>query len=141
MTPWDRRIQTMRASIAPLLELCGRWQGEGEAHGEKVSSLLLIQPSFDATMLELREQTGDHQDLCYYRWEPDEGAFRVLHLMPGSVREYPVETTLEGFIWVTPPAEPAVEWLRRGTGLRQEVTWPDAEVPEVWLEYRRVDAG
>lgn len=140
MNAWERRIATMRGSLAPLLDLCGLWEGEGEAHGEPIRSRLQIRPAFDATMLELREETGDHQDCCYYRWEPDEGQFRVLHLMPASVREYPVEPTEEGLIWVTPPAEPAVEWLRRGAGLRQEVTWPDSEKPEVWLDYRRVDA-
>lgn len=140
MSPWERRLSTMRASLAPLLDLCGHWEGTGEAHGEAITSLLLIQPSFDATMLELREQTGDHQDSCYYRWDPDEGQFRVLHLMPGSVREYPVEPTGEGFIWITPPSEPTVEWIRTGDGLRQEVHWPDAEEPEVRLNYRRVHA-
>lgn len=141
MSPWDRRLATMRGALAPLMDLCGRWEGQGMAHGEAITSIVVVRPSFDATMLELREETGTHQDLCYYRWEPDDGGFRVLHLMPGSVREYPVEATLEGLVWMTPPAEPAVEWMRRGEGLRQEVMWPDAEAPEVWLEYRRVDAG
>jgi hypothetical protein len=140
MNPWDRRVATMRGALAPMMDLCGRWEGEGQAHGSPISSILIIQPAFDATMLMLTERTGEHEDLCYYRWDPDEGAFRVLHLMVASVREYPVEATGEGFIWVTPPSEPSVEWLRRGEGLRQEILWPDSEEPEVWLEYRRVDA-
>ncbi len=139
MNPWERRLSLMRASLAPFLQLAGRWEGEGQAHGEPIRSVLTVRVSFDATMLELEEQSGEHQDRCYYRYEPDEDRFLVLHLMAGSVREYPVETTIEGLFWVTPPAEPAVEWTIRGAGLRQEVLWPDQEGTEVQIDYRRVE--
>lgn len=138
---WELRLSLQRAALAPVLGLTGRWQGQGEAHGEPVTSELVIRPILQGTIIEVRERTGEHEDLCFYRWEVERGEIRVLHLMAGSVREYPVEQGPEGLIWVTPPTEPAVEWSLRGAGLRQEVVWPDRETaPEVWIDYARAEA-
>ena len=138
---WELRLRMQRAALAPVLVLAGRWRGRGEAHGEPVVSELVIRPVLDGTMIEARERTGDHEDICFYRWEVERQQIWVLHLMPGAAREYPVEQTADGLIWVTPPEEPAVEWSVRGAGLRQEVIWPEAGAgagqPEVWIEYAR----
>lgn len=139
---WERRMQLMRASLGPMAPFMGHWEGQGEAHGEIIHSQLHVQPILDGTMLEVREQTGTHTDICYYRWEPDSGGYVVIHLMPGQVNEHAVEPTGNGFIWVTNPQNPAVEWRETLTGIRQEVVWPDSENPEVWIDYVRVtDAG
>lgn len=141
---WELRLRLQRAALAPVAAISGRWQGRGQAHGEPVTSALSIRPVLDGTMIEVRERTGEgegaHEDICYYRWEIERQEIRVLHLLPGAIREYPVEQTPEGLIWVTPPEEPAVEWAVRGATLRQEVVWPEAGAPEVWIDYHRDDA-
>ena len=134
--PWKQRLSLMRGALAPLAPFLGEWVGEGKAHGESVQSLLRVRPILEGTMIEIQEVTGDYTDLCFYRWEPESG-FLVLHLMAGQGREYPVEPTGTGFVWVTGMQEPAVEWIQQGEEIRQEVLWPEAEAPEVFVQYRR----
>jgi hypothetical protein len=67
---------------------------------------------------------------------------RVMHLMAGAlIADHPVERTMSGLVWVTPPREPAVEWMLEGDTLRCDVIWPDQRIPEVSIRYRRVDGG
>ena len=140
--PWERRLSLMRGALGPMAAFIGSWEGQGEAHGVPVHSRLEVRPILEGTLMEVLEQTGDHTDICFYRWEPDSGGYVVLHLMPGQVAEHVVEPTGDGFVWITGPSAPAVEWRQTAEGLRQEVVWPDSPEPEVWVAYTRiVDAG
>lgn len=134
---WEQRLEKARAGLAPLRGLCGDWEGTGTAHGAPITSALRVRERLD--MIEAHEQTGDHEDICFYRFDPEQGQLRVLHLMAGAtIEEHPIEPTDSGFVWVTPPLSPAVDWSRTADGWRCEVVWPGRRRPEVVVVYRRL---
>lgn len=134
---WEARLSTARERLAPALLLAGDWVGEGHAHGEPVSARLRVRPILDGTALEVWEKVGDHEDLCVYRYDPDGGQLEVIHFMPGTLSQHPVELTPDGLVWITPPSQPAVVWTNRGTTVESEVVWPGQRIAEVKLTYRR----
>jgi hypothetical protein len=139
MSPWERKLALIRGALAPVGVLVGRWEGEGIAHGEPVCSILEIRFAFSGTFIEVREKTGEHEDLCFYRFEPGIG-YSAIHLMEGSFREVAVELLPTGGLeWVTGPMEASVIWEVVGETLVQEVIWPEGEGPEVRVVYRRAD--
>ncbi|MES2639577.1 MAG: hypothetical protein V4850_08825 [Myxococcota bacterium] len=141
--PWEARLAAARDRLAPALLLAGEWVGEGHAHGEPVTGRLRVRPILDGTALEVWEQVGGHEDLCVYRYDADNQQLEVVHLMPGALAIHPVELTLDGLVWVTPPSQPTVVWTNRGTVggtpvVDSEVVWPGQRIAEVKLTYRRV---
>lgn len=135
---WEERLDLVRARLAPALVLCGEWEGEGQAHGEPLRATLSVRPILDGSVIEVWERVGEHADLCLYRFDPDLGQLRVTHFMAGAVvAEHPVEATPVGMVWITPPKEPAVEWILEGDTLRSEVVWPGQRVAEVSVRYQR----
>jgi hypothetical protein len=139
---WDERVARVRAELAPARFLEGDWAGEGQAHGEPLTATLKVRTILDGSMIEVREQVGEHEDLSIYRFDVELSQLRVLHLMAGAVvAEHAVELTPTGLVWVTPPRDPAVEWILEGPTLRCDVVWPGQRVAEVQVRYRRVDAG
>lgn len=140
--PWDTRVVLVRAELAPAAMLVGEWIGEGHAHGEPVVATLRVRSILADTMIEVWERVGDHEDLSIYRYDPELAQLRVLHLMAGAlVAEHAVEPMIDGFVWVTPPREPAVEWVLQGSDLRCDVVWPGQRVAEVSIRYRRANGG
>ncbi len=141
MSDWDRHLQLARSGLAPAMPLVGDWIGEGRAHGEAVTASLRVRSVLSDTQLELWERVGDHEDVCFYRFDVGSGQLRVVHLMAGAVADHAVEASPDGLVWVTPPSVPAVVWSLRVTGageeLRSEVFWPDQRVAEVEILYRR----
>lgn len=139
MDAWEARRSVARAGLAPALLLLGEWAGEGLAHGEPVQATLRVRAVLDGTQIEVWERVGEHEDVCYYRFDVGTGQIRVLHLMaPAMVAEYAVEVALGAIEWVTPPNVPGVVCSADGDGLLTEVWWPDAKAPEVRIRYRRV---
>jgi hypothetical protein len=135
---WDAKCARVRAEIAPVAVVEGRWIGRGQAHGEPLRGELRIRRVLGDSMVEVWERVGDHEDLCFYRYDVDTKQLRVLHLMDGAVvAEHPIETTSDGLVWVTPPDQPAVEWRFDGTDLRCDVVWPGRRVAEVSMRYTR----
>lgn len=137
---WERQFVVARSGLAPALVLVGGWSGEGIAHGEPVTAALDVRAVLQGTSIEVQERVGDHEDVCYYRFDASTGQLRVLHLMaPAIVNEYAVEPSLDGLVWVTPPSAPAVVWSYDPLGdvLTSEVYWPDQRSPEVRIRYRR----
>lgn len=135
---WDERLLLCRAQLAPALVLVGEWEGSGQAHGAPVEASLRVRPILDGSVIEVWERVGDHEDLSLYRFDPEVGQLRVLHVMAGAlVREWPVEPTMTGLVWITPPSDPAVEWSLDGDTLRCDVVWPGQRVAEVTVRYRR----
>jgi hypothetical protein len=136
--PWEERLARSRAEAARFDALLGRWEGRGTAHGQPTAGSLVVERLLDGSLVGATERTGDHEDRCIYRFEPDNGGFCVLHLMAGAmVREYPVEFTARGFVWITPPGEPAVEWTRTDDGWTCDVVWPGDQAPEVSMRWTR----
>lgn len=143
MSDWEARFAQARAGVAPALALVGDWQGEGHAHGDPIRATLRVRSVLADTQIEVWERVGEgadaHEDVCFYRYDPDRAELRVLHLMaPAEVAEHAVEPTGSGFVWVTPPSAPAVVWTLQGAELVTEVVWPDQRVAEVRIVYRRV---
>lgn len=141
--PWEARLATARDRLAPALLLAGEWVGQGHAHGEPVTARLRVRPILDGTALEVWEQVGGYEDLCVYRYDADSKQLEVVHLMPGALAVHPVELTLDGLVWVTPPSQPTVVWTSRGTVggtpvVDSEVLWPGQRIAEVKLTYRRM---
>ena len=129
---WDARAARTLAEIARFDRILGDWQGAGEAHGLATKGVLSVRRILDGSIVEAAERTGDHEDRCYYRFEPEQGGFVVLHMLGGALfREHPVEFTAEGFVWINPPGEPTVEWVVTPDGLRCDVRWPSDDLPEV----------
>jgi hypothetical protein len=134
---WEARLALARERLAPALIMTGTWAGDGHAHGEPVTASLRVRPVLGDTVLEVWEQVGEHEDLSLYRFDPDDGQLKVLHLMAGALAEHPVELTPDGMVWVTPPDQPSVVWTLLGADLQSEVVWPGQRVAEVLLRYRR----
>ncbi len=136
--PWESRLARTRAEAGRFAPFLGEWVGGGEAHGTATGGTLCGAAILDGSIVEVNERTGEHEDRSFYRFDPDNGGFSVLHMMAGAhLREYPVEFTATGLVWVTPPSEPAVEWTFSATELVCEVTWPGDEQPEVRVRWRR----
>lgn len=136
---WETRLHRTRAEAGAFSPFLGEWQGAGQAHGEPTAGALRGESLLDGSFVEVRERSPDHEDRTIYRWEPEDGSLRVLHLMAGAtLREYPVERTERGLVWITPPGEPAVEWQLGADELVCEVTWPGEAEPEVRMVWRRV---
>ena len=134
---WEARLERARRALAPALTLVGDWIGSGTAHGDAVTASMHVQSILGKTVLKVWERVAEHEDLSLYRFDPDDGLFKVVHLMAGHSSEYPVEWTGTGLVWVTPPAVPAVEWIVEGAALRSIVLWPGAPSPEVEIRYER----
>lgn len=135
---WEERLAHTRAALDPVRILEGNWTGDGQAHGEPVTAHMSVRSILDGSMMEVWETVGDHTDLSIYRFELETGQHHVLHLMSGAtVNEYPVELTLDGLVWITPPTVPSVEWRVQGEILACEVIWPGQRVAEVSIRYRR----
>jgi hypothetical protein len=138
---WRERVRRTVAEAAAFEPFVGEWVGEGVAHGEPTVGRLMARPLLDGSFVEVRELGDDHEDRCFYRFEPEDGSLRVVHLLPGAtMREYPVERTPDGLVWITPPGEPAVEWRFTAGCLECDVTWPGAAGPEVRMVWRRKEA-
>lgn len=139
---WRERVERTVREAEAFAAFLGEWAGQGTAHGEPVSARMMARALLDGSFVEVRELGDAHEDRCFYRFEPEDGSLRVLHLLPGAtVREYPLERTPEGLVWVTPPGEPAVEWRFFADRLECDVTWPGELAPEVRMVWRRVEAG
>lgn len=135
---WETRLLRTREMLDPVRFLGGDWIGEGQAHGEPITATMAVRSVLGDTMIEVRETVGEHTDVAYYRFDVDTGQHRVLHLMAGAmVEDHAVELLPDGFVWVTPPTTPAVEWRLDGEGLRCDVVWPGQRVAEVSVRYRR----
>ncbi len=135
---WEGRLTRTRAEAGAFAPFLGEWSGVGTAHGEPTSGELSGAAILDGSFVEVRERSPDHEDRCLYRFDPEDGSLRVTHLFAGaSVREYAVEQTERGLVWVTPPLEPAVEWFFAEHELVCEVTWPGAPLPEVRITWTR----
>lgn len=135
---WNIRLQRTQAEARRFDALLGEWEGRGEAHGLPTSGRLSVQRILDGSIIEVAEFAGTHEDRCFYRFEPEQGGFVVMHLLPGAtVREHPVEFTDEGLIWVSPPGEPNVEWVFGTNELRCDVLWPGEALPEVRMYWTR----
>ncbi|GDX79855.1 hypothetical protein LBMAG42_16660 [Deltaproteobacteria bacterium] len=135
---WEARLTRTRAEAAVFGPFVGEWVGEGAAHGEPASGELRGEAILDGSFVEVRERSSNHEDRCLYRFDPEDGCMRVTHFFAGaSVREYAVERTERGLVWVTPPLEPAVEWVFGPDELVCEVTWPGTPVPEVRMIWKR----
>jgi hypothetical protein len=103
-----------------------------------VEGHLVGEAILDGSFVEVRERSPGHEDRCLYRFEVEDGSLRVLHLLAGAtLREYPVEATPGGLVWITPPGEPSVEWSFSADELRCDVTWPDEAESEVRMIWRR----
>ncbi len=135
---WAAKLQHARQALQPFTPLLGRWEGEGEAHGEPQSGTLDVRLVLDDTSIEVRECSGDYEDRCFYRWEPESASLRVLHLAPGQLEDHPVELTGEGLVWVTGPDAPAVEWRIEGPELVCFVIWPKTRHIEIQMRYHKV---
>ncbi len=136
---WEARLVRTRAEAEAFGPFVGRWRGVGVAHGEPTTGELVGARLLDGSFVEVQERSPEHEDRCLYRWEADDGSLRVMHLMAGAtLREYPVEVTPSGLVWVTPPGEPSVEWRFGADELVCEVTWPGADAPEVRMVWSRV---
>lgn len=134
---WTARLARCRQQLAPVAALVGEWEGRGQAHGEPQTGRLRLRLLLDDTVVEVAEQVGEHEDLCFYRWDDGLRQLRVLHLMAGDSAEHAVELTAAGLVWVSPPGHPAVEWSFDGE-LRCDVTWPGRKAPEVSMRYRQL---
>lgn len=144
MPDWEQQGRLSRAGLAPALVLVGDWVGDGHAHGEPVVATLTVRAVLGGTQIEVWERVGEHEDVCFYRFDAATGQLRVLHLMaPALVAEYPVEASVDGLVWVTPPSTPAVVWSYDplGDALVSEVYWPDQRVAEVRIRYGRKSTG
>ncbi len=136
--PWEERLARTRAEARRFYAFLGDWVGAGEAHGEATGGTLSGVALLDGSIVEVTERTGDHDDKSFYRFDPDLGGYQVLHMMAGAhLREYPVEFTESGLVWVTPPGEPSVEWSFTPGELCCEVVWPGDLRPEVRVRWRR----
>ena len=99
MLDWDARVRLAQNGLAPALVLVGEWEGVGLAHGEPITASLAVRLVLGATQIEVWEQVGAHEDVCFYRFDVATGQLRVLHLMePALVAEYPVEISSEGIV-------------------------------------------
>ncbi len=135
---WEERLVRTRTALDPVRVLEGEWEGEGQAHGEPVNARMSVRTILEGSMIEVWETVGEHTDLSLYRFEIETGQHHVLHLMAGAMMsEYPVELTLDGLIWITPPSVPAIEWRVDGETLSCDVVWPGQRVSEVSIRYRR----
>ncbi len=138
---WQSRVERTVREAGAFQAFVGEWTGEGVAHGEPTSARMMARPLLDGSFVEVRELGDDHEDRCFYRFEIEDGSLRVMHLLPGAtVREYPVELTPEGLVWVTSPLEPSVEWRFFADRLECDVLWPGASEPDVRMVWRRVEA-
>ncbi len=138
---WQERVDRSIREAAAFAPFFGEWAGEGEAHGEAIFARMLAHPLLDGSHVEVRELGDTHEDRSFYRFEPEDGSLRVLHMLPGAtMREYPVERTPDGLVWVTPPGEPSVEWRFLADRLECDVTWPGESAPDVRMVWRRVEA-
>jgi hypothetical protein len=139
---WQERVtRTVREATA-FAAFVGEWAGEGVAHGEPIAARMMARPLLDGSFVEVRELGDGHEDRCFYRFEPEDGTLRVLHLLPGAtMREYPVERTADGLVWITPPSEPAVEWRFYADRLECDVIWPGEAEPEVRMVWRPLARG
>ncbi len=135
---WEPRLERTRAEAQAFAPFLGRWTGSGHAHGEKSTGELVGEAILDGSHIEVRERVDGHEDRCLYRFEVDDMSLRVMHIFAGgTVREYPVERTPSGLVWITPPSEPSVEWHFGSDQLRCEVRWPGADQPDVTMSWTR----
>ena len=138
------------AALAPLRWMEGTWAGIGTAHGEPVTGRLTARAALGDSFLEVRERltdsdgNEDHEDVCYYRQDPERG-LRVLHLMaPATVVDREVRLLPSSdpgvllFRWYENPFSPRVDFAWNGTELRLEVWLPFEPAPQVSLLYRRL---
>lgn len=143
---WDARQGAVIAGLAPLGFLLGEWVGRGEAHGTAVSGRLRVQAILGGTFIEASEQLTEadgrlnHEDRAFYRFDDEEAALRVTHLMaPGWLGERlvrPLEPA--GVVWTAGPFAPRVELRPTAAGgLRVEVWMAFASAPEAWMDYQR----
>lgn len=114
---WDARERLVKRHLAALAYLEGDWAGAGISHGAPVQGRLVVRAVLGGTFVEarevLRDEAGDvdHEDLCVYRYDPEDKALRVTqYLSPGWVENHIVEPLASGGIrWVTGPLGPRVE--------------------------------
>lgn len=131
---WDARERLVKQQLAALDYLVGDWVGAGVSHGAPVTGHLCVRALLGGTFVEarevLRDAAGavDHEDLCMYRYDPDEKSLRVTqYLSPGWVENHIVEPLPTGGIrWVTGPLGPRVEFSAPA---------PDTLLIQVWLPF------
>lgn len=135
--PWEKRLQIARDALSPFTPLLGRWLGEGETHGAPTRGEIEVRSVLEGTTIEVRERSGDYEDISFYRWDHESAQLRVLHLSPGQLEDHPVEVLPDGLVWVTGPTAPAVEWRLEGEGFSCYVIWPKTRHVEVVMRYQK----
>lgn len=129
---WDAHEKRVLHELSALSYLVGGWAGEGVSHGAPVTGRLQVRAILGGTFVEAREVLFDadgrvdHEDLCVYRWDAEDGALRVTqYLSPGWVENHIVEPLPTGGVrWMTGPLGPRVEFSAPA---------PDTLLIRVWL--------
>lgn len=144
---WDAREVETHARLAALDFLVGDWVGQGTSDGAPVQGRLAARRILSGTFVEAREILADmdgtitHEDLCVYRWDPDEVTLWVVQLLaPGWIERHRVEPLAggAGVRWVTSPMAPRVELTTRGPdALRVTVWMPGQAAPTHQMDYAR----
>ena len=143
---WALFERRCRAGLSSLDFLVGRFAGEGVGPDGPLRAQIEGRRLLSDTFLELREQqwggSGElvHEDIAFFRFDPDEERIRVQHLMaPGWVEEsqlLPLEGAPGGFSWASGPFTPRVLLLPEEGGFLVEVWMPLAADPEQRIHYR-----
>lgn len=141
---WDQRQDVVIRGLDATDFLLGDWVGTGEAHGVPLTGRLRVARVLGGSFVEATEQLYDadgrldHEDRAFYRYDAEEAALRVTHLMaPGWVGERQVQPLAPGLVWTAGPFAPRVELRPTATGLRVEVWMAFAAAPEAVMDYRR----
>ena len=139
---WEQRGREAREGIAALGFMVGSWRGSGTSHGAPITGELTVKTTLGDAWLEAREtqfsESGEqeHEDLCLYRYDPEEHRLEVIHLMGHAhMARHPVEAVGDAFHWITGPMAPRLEICATDIGLRFEVWFPFEGAAAVTMDY------
>jgi hypothetical protein len=144
---WDAREAETHLRLAALDGLLGEWVGTGRSDGAPIRGRLGVRRILSGTFVEAREiiedadGNVDHEDVCVYRWDPDERTLWVVQLLaPGWIERHRVEPLADGagIRWITSPVSPRVELAAVGPdALRVRVWMPGEAAPTHEMDYAR----
>ncbi len=141
---WTIQGQRADAGLAPVRCIVGDWIGEGHCHGEPVTGRMHGAAVIDGSWIEVEETlTGAdggvvHTDRSLYRFNVEAEAIEAIQLFErASMTNSLVESTDDGFRWITGPGAPQLRFVVEGDVLRYTVILPGEDAAASEMTYRR----
>ena len=122
---WIRQGHQARKALEPLQFLVGQWVGKGQHQGQTVHGEMEVVPIVDGSWLRATETvvgTTDPNktiDVSYYRWNSEAESLQLFQLFEhGHMNTLLVETTQNGFRWITGPMAPQLHFEKTPNGFQ-----------------------